>query len=233
MNRKRLFDLLKIAVSLVLIIVILRSINLNALWQVVRNANPGSAVSWADLLIAYGPWLEPVQAGLVGHLPGHNSSYKREILLTYGPELETMLESESVLHWDLRAKGYELYLEPGARVYHLNFERLAAWIPAQFHSGRLFAAARARQWRLLRRVLYAGGAVLIPLIRLWRSLPHLTRLAQPWPMRLRVCLLVVFGLVVSAVGEMLGYAAGAGGSSSRMGELEFHRSRHVVGAQDR
>jgi uncharacterized protein (TIRG00374 family) len=39
-NRKRLFDLLKIVVSLVLIIVILRSINLNALWQVVRNANP-------------------------------------------------------------------------------------------------------------------------------------------------------------------------------------------------
>jgi uncharacterized membrane protein YbhN (UPF0104 family) len=39
-NRKRLFDLLKIVVSLVLIIVILRSINLNALWHVVRNANP-------------------------------------------------------------------------------------------------------------------------------------------------------------------------------------------------
>jgi uncharacterized protein (TIRG00374 family) len=39
-NRKRLFDLLKIIVSLILIIVILRTVNLNALWHVVRNANP-------------------------------------------------------------------------------------------------------------------------------------------------------------------------------------------------
>ena len=40
MNRKRLLDLLKIVVSLVLIVVILRSVDLNALWEVVRTANP-------------------------------------------------------------------------------------------------------------------------------------------------------------------------------------------------
>lgn len=40
MNRKRLFDLLKIVVSLVLILVILRSVDLNALWKVVWGANP-------------------------------------------------------------------------------------------------------------------------------------------------------------------------------------------------
>ena len=39
MNRKRLIDLLKIIVSLILIVVILRSINVKALWEVVRNAN--------------------------------------------------------------------------------------------------------------------------------------------------------------------------------------------------
>lgn len=40
MSRKRVFDLLKVVVSLVLIIVLLRSVNLKALWEVVRNANP-------------------------------------------------------------------------------------------------------------------------------------------------------------------------------------------------
>lgn len=40
MNRKRLFDLLKILVSLVLIVVILRSVDVRALWEVVRNADP-------------------------------------------------------------------------------------------------------------------------------------------------------------------------------------------------
>ena len=39
MTRKRLFDVLKIVISLTLIIVILRSINIGALWEVVRNAN--------------------------------------------------------------------------------------------------------------------------------------------------------------------------------------------------
>jgi len=39
-NRKRLLDLLKITVSLVLILILLRSVDLNALWEVVRNADP-------------------------------------------------------------------------------------------------------------------------------------------------------------------------------------------------
>jgi uncharacterized protein (TIRG00374 family) len=40
LNRKRLFDLLKVLIRLVLIVVILRSVDVNALWEVVRNANP-------------------------------------------------------------------------------------------------------------------------------------------------------------------------------------------------
>lgn len=40
MTRKRLLDLLKVVVSLVLIVVILRSVDLAALWAVVRQANP-------------------------------------------------------------------------------------------------------------------------------------------------------------------------------------------------
>jgi glycosyltransferase 2 family protein len=40
LNRKRLFNLLKVAVSIVLIVVILRSVDLNALWNVLRHANP-------------------------------------------------------------------------------------------------------------------------------------------------------------------------------------------------
>ena len=86
-----------------------------AVGPAIGNANPGSMISWANLLLEYGPWLEPATAREIDHLPGHNSSYKRGILLDYGPELEAMLESESVLHWDLRAKGYRLYLEPKAK----------------------------------------------------------------------------------------------------------------------
>ena len=69
-----------------------------AVGAAVRNANPKSVTSWADFLIAYGSWSEPATVGEVEHLPGHNSSYKRAILLDYGPKLEAMLGAESVLH---------------------------------------------------------------------------------------------------------------------------------------
>ncbi|HEV8713526.1 MAG TPA: glycosyltransferase [Candidatus Binatia bacterium] len=68
---------------------------------VVRNANPDSLMSWADFLLGYGTWLEPAPAGETNYLPGHNSSYKRALLLDYDRELEAMLEAEFVLHKDL------------------------------------------------------------------------------------------------------------------------------------
>jgi glycosyltransferase involved in cell wall biosynthesis len=113
-----------------------------AVGPVIANANPGTKVSWASFFIGYGPWVGPAEAGLIDDLPGHNSSYKRAILLDYGPELEVMLEAESVLHWDMQAKGYRLYLEPRAKTYHLNFTRPSAFLRALFHFGRMFAGTR-------------------------------------------------------------------------------------------
>jgi GT2 family glycosyltransferase len=203
-----------------------------AVGPVVRNANPGSAVSWADFLIAYGPWMDPSHAGVVDFLPGHNSSYKRAILLDYGPELEAMLESESVLHWDLQAKGYQLYLEPAAKISHLNFGLLSSWIPAQFYNGRLFAATRARSWSPLQRLFYTGGAPLIPVVRFQRILQQLRRSGQRRNLPLGVLPTLILGLVVSAVGEMMGYALGAGDAKQKLSNFEFHRIRHLS-KQDR
>jgi GT2 family glycosyltransferase len=199
-----------------------------AVGPVVRNANPGSLVSWADFLIAYGPWMDPSPTGAVDFLPGHNSSYKRAILLNYGTELEAMLESESVLHWDLQAKGYQLYLEPAAKISHLNFGLLSSWIPAQFYNGRLFAATRAQRWSPLRRLLYTGGVPLIPVVRFRRILQQLCRSDQRRNLPPRVLPTVILGLVVSAVGEMMGYALGAGDAKQRLSNFEFHRYQHLA-----
>ena len=57
-------------------------------WAVVgpaiRNANPATVVSWCDFVVGYGPWMDPVEAGPAPFLPGHNSCYKKAILLEYG-----------------------------------------------------------------------------------------------------------------------------------------------------
>ena len=194
-----------------------------------HNANPDSVVSWADFWKAYGPWMAPALTGLAEHLPGHNSSYKRSILLEYGPELEAMLEAESVLHWDMRSRGHRLYLEPKAKVFHLNFGLMSAWIPSQYHGGRRFAASRARQWSVGRRVLYACGAPILRLLRCWRILRQVKG-STPVGRVLRVSRVLRVGLVSSAAGEMVGYGLGPGSSTEKLSAWEFHRSRYARGA---
>jgi GT2 family glycosyltransferase len=199
-----------------------------AVGPAVRNANPKSVTSWADFLIAYGPWSEPAAAGEIDHLPGHNSSYKRAILLDYGPELEAMLGAESVLHWDLRARGYRLYLEPRAKIAHLNFGLLSSLTRAQFHGGRLFAAVRAQRWPALRRLLYTAGALLIPFVRLRRILQQLPRSARRQYSALRILPVLLCGLTVSALGEGMGYALGPGDAGEKLSHFEFHRVHHLA-----
>lgn len=199
-----------------------------AVGPAIGNANPCNAVSWANLLIEYSPWMKPVTAGPVEHLPGHNSSYKRTVLLAYGSALETMLESESILHWDLRAKGLGLLLEPAAVALHVNFSTVAASTGLRFHGGRMFAAARARRWSFARRIAYAAAAPLIPLVRLRRIVAQVRRRRSP---ALPAATFPALALLLAwdAAGEMAGYLLGAGAEARRGGEFEFHRDRREVG----
>ena len=185
------------------------------------NGNPESLISWADFIIGYGPWFNPPAAGEVDQLPGHNTSYKRDLLVHYGTRLEPLLGAETTLHQELRARGYRLYLEPAAKTFHVNFTRPTRWVPYLCHSGRMFAAERARSWSLLRRAAYGGGACLIPFVRLKRLLPSLRR-SRP-ELVLPVVAPLFFALIIDAIGQSLGYTLGAGRAAEKVARLEFHR----------
>jgi len=192
----------------------------------VRNANPGTAVSWADLLIGYGPWLIPAPAREATFLPGHNSSYTREVLLGYGDRLDSMMEAETVLHWDLREKGHRLYMESGARVAHTNFSLWSSWLPAQYYNGRVFAGTRASGKAWPWRVLFTLGAPAIPVVRLCRIWAGLS--SSDLRLRFVRCLhALTVGLAVDGLGQMAGYALGAGSARERVARYEVDRFRHV------
>ncbi len=195
---------------------------------VVDNANPGTAISWANHLVEYGPWIEPAAPGPVEFLPGHNSAYKRDLLLDYGPELGAMLEAECLLHQDLRRRGYQVYLEPRARTRHLNYSKPFSWIPAHFHGSRLFAAARTRygRWGISKRLVYGGASVLIPLVRL-RRIQDQARKALGVGRFLRLLPIIGAVLLVSAAGEMAGYVSGPGRAMQALSRLEFQRPLHL------
>jgi hypothetical protein len=191
------------------------------------NANPREALSWTNLAIEYGLWLDPVPSGPVDHLPGHNSSYKRDLLLDYGDELEAMLEAESILHWDLRAKGNRLYLNAKAKTYHLNYSLLRPTLVLRFLGGRLFAAARGRKWPFWHRLLFGLGSPLIPFRRGHRIVRDLRRAGHLSLFKFQILFLLPLGLAADAFGEMWGYFFGGGQAMAGLTEMEFKRHRFM------
>jgi hypothetical protein len=195
---------------------------------VIGNANPRSITSWANLLIEYAQWLDPAPGGAREHLPGHNGSYKRAVLLEYGDRLEAMLDAESVLHWDLRSRGHRLYLESKARTFHENFSAKSPSLKLRFNGGRLFASSRARDWSMGRRALFFCASPLIPIIRCLRIARELFRPGRPRYLLPKLLPALVVGLVFDGAGEMAGYGFGPGKSMAKLSDLEFHRERYMV-----
>lgn len=196
-----------------------------AVGPAVRNANPESMVSWADLFLGYGRWMAPGRAGVVGLLPGHNTSYKREVLLSFGPELDELMEAETVLFWEIRRRGHTLHFAPDAVISHVNFSRWRVWLGVQWHLGRTFAALRARGWSRARRTGFALAAPLVPVVRLSQTLRAAHRNGVAWSLVARALPALLVGLAVDAAAQGVGCIGGSGGSLPRLTALEFHRDR--------
>ena len=140
-----------------------------------------------------------------------------------------MMEAETVLHWDLKSKGYEIHLEEDAVIRHWNFSRLSSWLAAMYHNGRVFAGSRMREehWTVLRRLMYFAGSPLIPAVRFMRLYPKLPGTGKSLSGRLVLSLVIVPGLMLDGFGQMLGYAFGTGNAKTRLVQLEYDRSRHL------
>ncbi len=188
-------------------------------------ANGSRPIPWADFVVTYGPWALPQEAGRRPFLPGHNSSYKRSVLAGYGERLEEWLSAETAFHLELGAAGYGLWLEPTARIRHLNFDELVPCLRVQFLTGRDFAGARVAGWGPVRRLALAAATPLVPLVRLARCLRHARRIG--WPTSRRVAAAAALGacLVADGAGQLVGALAGQGDAGRRLGTYEFGRTR--------
>jgi hypothetical protein len=198
----------------------------------VRNGNPATMLSWANLLLEYGPWLDPADAGPAEHLPGHNSSYKRDLLLAYGDELPRRMEVETMLQQDLASRGHTLLRTADAWTSHLNFSVFLPSLALRFLGGRLFASGRAHHWTAGKRAMYTLAAPLIPLVRLRRVLRTMGRVPEQRALLPRILPMLGLTLLVDAAGELVGYALGAGRSDAQLSAIEFRRPR-FLNARDR
>lgn len=197
-----------------------------------RNANPETLTSWAHLYGQFGPAVDPVETGEVRLLTGHHASYRRAMLLEYGPLLDAMMEDEGALFLDLHERGERLLMEGAAVSYHINLSRLSEYARLDFNGQRSFAHGRATigRWSLAKRLLYVGACPLVPFVRLGRILHHLRRSGRFGMLMPRILAPVVVALTVGAVGEALGYLAGPGAAAAQKLGPELHRRRYLAAA---
>lgn len=204
--------------------------NWAAVGPLMLNANPRTMLSWAGLVLHFGCCIQETTSHSSEHLPWHNIAYKRQLLLDYGERLPALIAVEGFLLADLKARGHQFYFHAAARTAHVNVSRWRSWIPHSYWGGRLYGGLRVRnyQWPLARRLLYAGGTPLIPLIRFCRTLKRvhqlgLKRALIPW-----VFPAMVSGLVAHAIGEMSAYAFGIGKAEERYMHFELSRLQHIA-----
>jgi hypothetical protein len=194
---------------------------------VVHNGNPRSVTSRANFLLEYGDWMPPGRRNGHSHLPGHNSAYRRDVLLALGDRLTPMIEAESVLHWELGRSGHGLTQEPNAATRHVNFSRFGPSIALRYHLGRAFAVRRSVEWSALKRLGYAAAFPLIALVRVAR-IARMGLKSNELASTMTALPMVAAMVTVSSVGEAVGNVTRqAASSTAYLSDIEHNRRRFM------
>lgn len=194
-----------------------------------RNANPCTHISRAQIAMEYGLWLDADADQTDIILPGHNSCYKRAIILEhYDDDLEQWLAAETLLYWDLMRRGYHLHMTARTFIFHLNYARWGAALATEYYAGWQFATERRRGWPWWKCLAYALGSPIIPALRFIRTYRMLATRQTQHPYTAFTWLVLLVLLILSAIGEARGYLPGAGQVTQRMYQYEVERFRFVT-----
>jgi Glycosyl transferase family 2 len=199
----------------------------------VACANPDSRVARLAFLMSYCRFADPIASGEMQLLPGHNSSYKREVLLGYGVVLGQLLRNDNLLLQRLRTDGHRLYLEASASVEHLNEGKLATmWYGYRLYNRQYgFLRARELHWTLARRLFYAAATPLVPFYFLVNLSRDLRRRGSPdLALLWRGFVQVYITQFACALGQATGLLFGAGASERLFTEYELMAERPFPGS---
>lgn len=178
-----------------------------------RNSNPESALSWASFLNDYGSWSEALAPGEIERAPSHDAAFRRSVLLEFGDRLENALTFGDEMYLTLHARGHRSYFEPAARIQHVNISRFRSFLRERFLSGVLIGGYRSARWGIVRRLAYAGGSPLIPIVLLSRIRPGVRQARRSHTLPAGTIPALVFAAFLKAAGEMRGYLLGASASA--------------------
>lgn len=154
----------------------------------VVNAATERTVDWAAFLCEYSHLLVPQQAGPAEWLTGNNTAYERALLM----ECHEVLQAgrwEDSLHAEFRKRGIVLWCRPDIIVGHKKHYTIGEYSSQRFLYARAYAAARASEAGLARRLAYRAIALALPPLlfyrtvsRIWRSGAHRAEFGRSLPL---------------------------------------------------
>ena len=188
------------------------------------NGNPATVWSWASFLFCFSEMFAMRTTASVESGLGHNTSYKRAVLGSYGDELESLYRSERMLHYRLRQAGHRILAEPRAQLAHVNISIPGETLRHAFLGGALFGKYRAAQMPLLERLARTIAAPLVPVVRSCRIGRTLGfhRLPSAESSRAAIFIGPVL-LLMHAAGEVAGYWRLVSHIEARYHRFELHR----------
>ncbi len=194
----------------------------------VHNGNPESLISRVTMLMNYLPFLPPSKPHEARYLPGNNSSFKRDLLLSYGPELRDLLAVEMALYERLVRDGHRLFSSPDAQWEHLQQTTLSDTARAHYLYHRMYGPVRARAfgWTRARRLVYVLATPAIPFVYVVRLLASVARTRRDLlGLALRGIPIVFFAQLATAIGQMAGLLWGAEGIERQFTDFELTAKR--------
>lgn len=184
----------------------------------ITNGNPECGIS-DTLSLCFYPFYEinPLRQE-EKWLPFHNTAYRRNIIMKYNNELNTLLAPELLLQWRLRQDGYHLLLEPGMKIFHYYETDIFTMWHANHNAAQTFAAnwSRLYSWSVWMRTIRIFGIPLMPLIRAFKLLRNLAKHRPDQLGRyLKGLPVMLISHTADATGEFLGLLFGAGDADIR------------------
>jgi glycosyltransferase involved in cell wall biosynthesis len=177
----------------------------------VENGSTASTFDWAFFLTEYAPLLPPMSAQQAPGVAGGNVSYRRALLPLEDDRFAHLWESHLVE--ELKRRGIAVRIHPGMTLLHRNPFTRQEFRQQRYLFLRSIAAMKARSWGIVRRLIYAAGALavlpwLLPLrmvVAVWRKRRNRRELFVSLPM-------IVSFLWAGIAGEVAGLLRGDGGS---------------------
>ncbi len=198
----------------------------------IENANPKRLLSFVGYLADYARWGGVLSAGEIDEAPIYNALYRREELLAIGDKLAGLLSHGVGLKAEFAARGYRSYLEPSARLLHLNVEQTRACFYERYLAGVLIGSQRAGQWSKRHRLAYICGSFLIPIVLIKRMLPGIHKAAETQKLPWSTFPLLTLLTYTKAWGEVIGYAGlGRHHHEVAMDALEIRKVDFLAGKQ--